>query len=165
MQTLSKGFGLAGIRIGVSFQSPAISQILANTKAPYSIGTPTASIALKALSSASLKEMQSKAYTLKRSRTWLLDSLEKDFSDSIGPALGANDANFVLVPIYAKSAAPKLDNVRAAAVYKKLAEEKGVVVRFRGNEPGCEACVRITVGTQKECEIALEKLRDVLQEI
>jgi len=50
MQTLSKGFGLAGIRMGISFQSPELAQILANTKAPYSIGTPTATVALRALS-------------------------------------------------------------------------------------------------------------------
>jgi histidinol-phosphate aminotransferase len=61
MQTLSKGFGLAGIRMGISFQSPDLAQILANTKAPYSIGTPTASVALRALS----KEVSvlSRAYT------------------------------------------------------------------------------------------------------
>lgn len=98
-------------------------------------------------------------------RTWLVEALAKEFPDSVGPPLGANDANFVLVPIYARSGPPTLDNARSAALYKRLAEEKGVVIRYRGNEIGCEACVRITVGTKPECEAVIEKLKEVLQEV
>jgi len=164
MQTMSKGFGLAGIRMGISFQSPGLAQILANTKAPYSIGTPTASIALKALEQANLKEMHRKASVLKENQAWLAKVLAEQFADSVGPPLGNNDANWLLVPIYAKRSAPTLDNARAVLVYKRLAEEKGVVVRFRGNELGCEACIRITIGTKEECETFVEKLREVLSE-
>ena len=49
MQTLSKGFGLAGIRLGISIAAPALTQILTNAKAPYNISTPTAALALRAL--------------------------------------------------------------------------------------------------------------------
>lgn len=165
MQTLSKGFGLAGIRMGISFQTPEFAQILANTKAPYSIGTPTASLALRALSKENLRATEEKAEHLKKNRTWLLDVLKRDFSGSIGPHLGNNDANFIMVPVYSKAGAPTLDNVRAVAIYKRLAEEKGVVVRFRGNELGCEACLRITIGTDEECKTLVEKLREALDEI
>lgn len=113
--------------------------------------------------------METKATTLRKNRDWLLDALASNFPDEIGPSLGGNDANFVLVPIYARRSGEsgsekKLDNVRALTLYKKLAEEKGVVVRFRGNEHGCEACLRITVGTEKECEAVIANLRQVLDE-
>lgn len=165
MQTLSKGFGLAGIRLGVSFQAPELAQILANTKAPYTIGTPTASLAMKALSSTNLRATEEKAARLIRNRTWLLDSLAKEFPDSIGPPQGANHANFVLVPVLKRSGSKKPDNARAAAAYKRLAEEKGVVIRFRGNEAGCEACVRITIGSEEECQAVIDKFREVLEEV
>lgn len=58
----------------------------------------------------------------------------------------------------------EVSNERALRVYKRLAEREGVVVRFRGNEVGCEGCLRITVGTKTECEEVLRKLREVLQE-
>ena len=65
-----------------------------------------------------------------------------------------------MVPVLDKDG--KKDTNRAQAVYKTLAEDKGVVVRFRGKEPGCEACVRITVGTEEENEAVVSKLKEVL---
>lgn len=79
---------------------------------------------------------------------------------AIGAPVGANEANFVVVPVLDKNG--KKDTHRAHAVYKTLAEEKGVVVRFRGKEPGCEACLRITIGTEEENEKVIEKLKEVL---
>jgi histidinol-phosphate aminotransferase len=46
-----------------------------------------------------------------------------------------------------------------------LAEEEGVVVRYRGNELGCQGCLRITVGTEEENAIALQKLKKALENI
>ena len=57
-----------------------------------------------------------------------------------------------------------MDNKRANEVYLRLARREGVVVRFRGNELGCEGCLRVTVGTRQECERALERFREVLSE-
>lgn len=54
------------------------------------------------------------------------------------------------------------DNARAQRLYKTLAENEKVVVRFRGNEPGCLACVRITVGSEQEVDTLLEKMRIIL---
>lgn len=112
-----------------------------------------------------IKEMQRKASVLKANQAWLAQVLAEQFSDSVGPPLGANDANWLLVPIYAKGGAPTLDNARSALIYKRLAEEKGVVVRFRGNELGCEACLRITIGTKEECETFVARLKEVLNEV
>ena len=57
------------------------------------------------------------------------------------------------------------DNVRAQKVYKTLAEGENVVVRYRGSEIGCPGCLRITVGTEEENAVALEKLRKTLENL
>ena len=47
-------------------------------------------------------------------------------------------------------------------MYKELAEKEGIVVRFRGKEYGCDGCLRITVGTEEENRVLIDKLKDVL---
>lgn len=74
--------------------------------------------------------------------------------------MGATEANFVMVPVLDKNG--EKDTERAHGVYKTMAEAKGVVVRFRGKELGCEACLRITVGSEEENEKVIEKLKEVL---
>jgi histidinol-phosphate aminotransferase len=59
----------------------------------------------------------------------------------------------------------KPDNVTALAVYERLAETKGVVVRFRGKEHGCLGCLRVTVGTEDEVTRFLEALARTLAEV
>lgn len=175
-QTLSKSFGLAAIRsvkpthqplrsdnqqptrLGVAIAHPALIHVLNNAKAPYNISTPTAYLALRALSPESLHSKHNKVIILAASRVKLLQSLST--IPAIGAPIGTNEANFVMVPVLDKNG--KKDTDRAFAVYKTLAEEKGVVVRFRGKEPGCDACLRITVGTEDENEKVVEKLKEVL---
>jgi histidinol-phosphate aminotransferase len=70
--------------------------------------------------------------------------------------LGTNDANFLLVQIV--DANQNLSNELAFNIYKHLAEVDGVVVRFRGNELGCNGCLRITIGTDEENTILFNKL-------
>lgn len=82
----------------------------------------------------------------------------------VGQIFGGYHANFVLLQILNKES-KKPDNTRANRIYKELAENRGLVIRFRGNEIGCEACVRITVGTREECEAVLSKLEEVLGEM
>lgn len=151
------------LRLGVALAQPPLIQVLSNTKAPYNISTPTASLALSALSSQSLASMRTNVSTLTHSRASLLSTLSLPPLSDLGlaPAIGANDANFVVIPVL-KKGGKEPDNVRAQAVYKALAEEEGVVVRFRGNEPGCLACVRITVGTEDENKTVIKKLEEVL---
>ncbi|KAK0223013.1 histidinol-phosphate aminotransferase [Armillaria fumosa] len=164
MQTVSKSFGLAAIRLGIAIAQPPLIQILSNTKAPYNISTPTAHLALSALSPSAVDAMQSKINTLIASRTKLLQSLSALADLGLGPSVGGNDANFIVVPILSKDGT-KPDNLRSQKVYKSLAEENGVVVRFRGNEPGCEGCLRITVGSEEENEIVVRKLTEVLRQL
>jgi histidinol-phosphate aminotransferase len=74
------------------------------------------------------------------------------------------DANFIMVPVINRKTGLK-DNVRAQKVYQAMAESQGVVVRFRGKEPGCLGCLRVTVGTDEENVILLERLRIVFDQV
>ncbi|KAG6843791.1 hypothetical protein H0H87_000442 [Tephrocybe sp. NHM501043] len=161
MQTLSKGFGLAAIRLGIALAQPPIIQVLTNTKAPYNVSTPTATLALSALSPQSLARTQKKIGDLLKGRADLLAGLASLRDLGVGPVIGGNNANFVLVPILSRGVGTP-DSKRAQNVYKALAEENGVVVRYRGSEMGCEGALRITVGSEEENRVVIRKLGEVL---
>jgi histidinol-phosphate aminotransferase len=163
-----------GDRLGIALAQPALIQILSNTKAPYNISTPTAHLALSALSPASVSLMQQKVSKLVQGRKTLLESLELLGARGlgIGKSIGGNDANFVVIPLLERTVGEepipqdaKPDSARAHKVYKFLAESSGLVVRYRGNEPGCEGCLRITIGTQEENIEVIKKLEEVLRTI
>ena len=134
-----------------------------NTKAPYNVSAPTASLGLAALAPPALDLMKSKISALTKAREDLIRGLKELQPLGLGAVIGANDANFVVVPILEKSGSGKPDNVRAQKIYKTLAEHEGVVVRYRGGEPGCAGCVRITVGSDEEIKVVLTKMRELLQ--
>lgn len=165
VQTLSKSFGLAAIRLGIALAHPALIQILMNTKAPYNISSPTAHLASLALAPASLRSMRAKVDTLVSSRQTLLSALQSPALKKLGlgEVIGGNDANFVVVRVLGMDGQP--DNERAKRVYKALAEEAGVVVRYRGSEKGCQGCLRITVGTEEENDVLLKRLEETLARI
>ncbi|KIP03561.1 hypothetical protein PHLGIDRAFT_130078 [Phlebiopsis gigantea 11061_1 CR5-6] len=165
MQTLSKSFGLAAIRLGIALAHPALIQILMNTKAPYNISTPTASLALAALSPEAVASMRRKLQDLIAGREWLLQQLSTLFPGDLGTAVGGNDANFIVVPVLEKGGSGKPDSARAHRIYKTLAEQQGVVVRYRGSEPGCAGCLRITVGTEQENQTVVDKFKEVFQNL
>jgi len=134
-------------------------QILTNTKAPYNISVPTASLAASAVSPPGLKTMSNNVETLNVNRSNLIKSLSQ--MKGVGRILGGNQANFVLAEVVDEEGRPS--NKRAVEVYKTMAESRGVVVRFRGSEKGCEGCLRITVGTDEECNEALKHLEELLR--
>jgi histidinol-phosphate aminotransferase len=150
--------------LGIAFAHPALIQILTNTKAPYNISSPTAHLALAALAPDAVEAMRTKIATLNTSRDYVLQFIATLFPLGLGTPIGASEANFVMVPVLNRATkAP--DNERAQKVYRALAEENQVVVRFRGKEPGCKGCLRITIGSDKEIAILLKKLEAVLQAI
>jgi len=167
LQTLSKSFGLAAIRLGIAIAHPALIQILMNTKAPYNISTPTASLALSALSPTAVSSMRQNVSILNAQRISLLQGLSSLKYLGLGTAIGGNDANFVVVPVLEKSEGEsgESDSKRAQKIYKTLAEEEGVVVRYRGGEPGCAGCLRITVGAEEENKVVLTKLKELLEKL
>ncbi|EED84906.1 predicted protein [Postia placenta Mad-698-R] len=98
-------------------------------------------------------------------RSALLSALEKLQPLGIGPAVGGNHANFVMIPVLEKNGNGRPDNVRAQRIYKTLAEEEGVVVRYRGSEPGCAGCLRITVGSEEENTVVLKRFEELLRKL
>lgn len=165
MQTLSKAFGLAGIRLGAAFTSPSIARLLNSLKAPYNISNPTSQIAQQALVPRHLKVMHMNRAAILAQRDRLVQEMPK--IPGVGRFLGGREANFLLVEFLSapKEDGGKPDNGVALKVYEALAEEKGVVVRFRGKELGCNGCLRVTVGTQSECTRFLDSLKQVLENI
>ncbi|CAO3663135.1 unnamed protein product [Umbelopsis vinacea] len=163
MHTLSKSFGLAGIRMGLGIANADIIQILNNTKAPYNISTLTAEVALDALSDKGLQTMYSNIADLKKQRDVLISSLENFTVPGIGKIRGTAEGNFLLVEILDSNGEPS--NERAEKVYKSLAETRNVVVRFRGREHGCTGCLRITIGKEQEVQTLVKELEAALLEI
>ncbi|MCJ1244857.1 histidinol-phosphate transaminase [Trapelia coarctata] len=163
MQTLSKAFGLAGIRLGAAFTSPQIATLLNNLKAPYNISSPTSALASTALQPKSLEVMKQNRAKILKQRERLLEELPN--VPGVGRFLGGAESNFLLVEILDKprEEGGKPKNETALAVYEALAETRGVVVRFRGKEHGCNGCLRITVGTEKEVDKFLQEIRAVLK--
>ncbi|GFF23561.1 histidinol-phosphate aminotransferase [Aspergillus udagawae] len=162
MQTLSKAFGLAGIRLGVAFTSPEIARLLNSLKAPYNISSPTSAIATAALSPQNMAVMRKYREQIIAQRERMLQELPK--IPGVGRFLGGQESNFLLVEMLDKPAneGGKPSNAVALAAYEAMAEKRGVVVRFRGKELGCEGCLRITVGTEQEVTRFLRELRAVL---
>ncbi|KAJ6037634.1 hypothetical protein N7444_010339 [Penicillium canescens] len=158
MQTLSKAFGLAGIRLGVAYTSPEIARLLNSLKAPYNISSPTSALASAALTGPNMAVMRHYREQIIAQRDRLVRELPT--IPGVGQFLGGYDANFLLVQILNGEGRPC--NVTALAAYEAMAEKRGVVVRFRGKELGCEGCLRITVGTEAEVSKFLQELRVVL---
>ena len=141
MQTFSKAWGLAGIRLGMAFASTPIIQLLNKVKPPYNINQLTQEKALGALDHP--EEQQAWVKTLLVQRTLLQQHLSGlEYVTRIFPS----DANFLLV----KMNDPK-------GVYAHLVKD-GIIVRDRSNVLLCDGCLRITVGTPQENERLLEAL-------
>ncbi|EKD19664.1 uncharacterized protein L3040_001991 [Drepanopeziza brunnea f. sp. 'multigermtubi'] len=174
MQTLSKAFGLAGIRLGVAFTSPPIASLLNNMKAPYNIPNPTSEIAISALTDAGLgtdgepRRGKGGLRLMGWRRTKIIEQRERLLQElpkikGVGRFRGGTASNFLLVEMLDAQGNP--DNVTALQVYEQLAEDRGVVVRFRGKEHGCLGCLRMTVGTEPEVTRLLKELGSVLAQI
>lgn len=161
MQTLSKAFGLAGIRLGTAFCSKEVAALLNCLKAPYNISNPTSQLAIQGVSAPGLEVMRTNREKIIAQRERLLKELPK--VNGIGRFRGGESSNFLLVEILNANKEP--DNVTALKVYERLAEKRGVVVRFRGKEFGCLGCLRITVGTEEEVTRFLGEIQRVLAEV
>ena len=143
-QTLSKAYGLAGIRLGVCYGSEEIIKILNSIKPPYNVNQLTQQRAIERLSKTD--EVAKEVSEIIQQRAFVLKALkEVSFIKKIYPT----DCNFVLV---------KVDD--ATVRYHQLVAN-GIVVRNRTTQPLCENCLRFTIGTVLENE----KLISVLNEL
>lgn len=143
-QTLSKAYGLAGIRLGVCYASVEIISVLNKIKPPYNVNELTQKRALKQLND--LNEVNEQIQTLLKSRKCIIEALK---SISFINKIYTSDANFILI---------KVDN--ATARYNQLIKT-GTVVRNRTNQLGCENCLRITVGTKEENNKLIQALKSI----
>jgi histidinol-phosphate aminotransferase len=143
LHTLSKAWGMAGIRLGMAFASKDIIQVLNKIKYPYNVNSLTQKVALERLS----KEDEKKSWVkqiLEQREKLQVKLAELPVVEEILPS----DANFLMV---------RCKN--AKQVFRYLIGEK-IIVRDRSNVPLCEGCLRVTVGTAAENEALLKALKN-----
>ncbi|HYH56593.1 MAG TPA: histidinol-phosphate transaminase [Anseongella sp.] len=141
LQTLSKAWGLAGLRIGMTFASEAIIGIFNKVKPPYNISEASQQLALEAMNN--LEQVNGWIRQVTAERESLGTALQKlSFVDKVYPS----DANFLLV----RTADPR-------GIYQHLIKE-GIVVRDRSKVELCEGCLRITIGTPEENKELMDAL-------
>jgi histidinol-phosphate aminotransferase len=143
MQTFSKAWGLAALRLGMCFASVDIIGILNKIKPPYNINSATQELALKALDN--LEEVNAMIKETVKEREALVRSLVNlPLVQKVFPS----DANFVLARI-----------TGATKVYEYL-KEKGIIVRNRSNVLLCDDSLRITIGTSDQNRQLLDALKE-----
>lgn len=143
-QTLSKAYGLAGIRLGICYASAEIISVLNKIKPPYNVNKLTQQRALKRL--LNLDIVQNEVNTILSQKHKLLKLLpEIEFIEEIYPT----DGNFILV---------KVDDANKR--YAQLLE-KGIVVRNRSNQPLCHNCLRFTIGANNENKKLIKALNEI----
>jgi histidinol-phosphate aminotransferase len=142
LQTFSKAWGMAGIRLGMAFADSSIIDVLTKIKYPYNINVLTLETALKSLKNSEGKEKWVSAILNQRG---ILERKLKTFSFVL--KVFSSDANFLLV---------KVNQPRE--VYQYLVAQK-IIVRDRSGVNLCEGCLRITVGTADENARLLEALK------
>jgi len=141
MQTFSKAWGLAALRLGIAFASTEIITILNKVKPPYNINQATQELVLKALEKVdNVNNMIRELVAMREALTEVLQDMPT--VEKVYPS----DANFILV---------KIKN--AHKVYEFLLS-RGIVVRDRSNVKLCNDCLRITVGTEQENTLLVDAL-------
>lgn len=142
LQTLSKAWGLAGLRLGMAFASQEIIQVFNKIKPPYNINQATQDIVLEALNNVEQVNDWIKAIVIERENLVnQLSTVEQIYS------IVDSDANFILV----KLAEPR-------ELYNFLVS-RGIIVRDRSKVELCEGCLRITVGTPEENGLLLAAIQ------
>jgi histidinol-phosphate aminotransferase len=144
LQTLSKAWGSAGIRLGITFASKEIVQVLNKVKPPYNVSQLTQEKALSVLKTPEIMRDQVKIILSERQKLIAelqrLPMIEKIFH---------SDANFLLVK--AKRAPEIFDRLR----------NKGIITRDRSGIHLCDTCLRITIGTPDENTMIIDELNQM----
>jgi histidinol-phosphate aminotransferase len=143
LQTFSKAWGLAGLRVGLAFANEEIIGLFNRVKPPYNVSQISQDLILKALENEA--EVVKNIAEIIAEREKLIENLEEiSFVTKIYPT----DANFVLVK-----------TVDAERIYKSLLDAQ-IVVRNRSRVELCENCLRTTVGTAEENESLIAALKN-----
>ena len=143
-KTMSKAFGMAGIRLGMGFSNNKIINYINKIKPPYNINLLTEKRALKEFKN--IDSIKTNIKIILEERNKLIDSLnELSFIIKVYPS----DSNFILI---------KVDD--ADLRYKQLIE-KGIVLRNRSKELLCDNCLRITIGNPYENELLIKNFKEL----
>ena len=143
-QTLSKAYGLAGIRLGICYASAEVIAVLNKIKPPYNVNELTQQRALERLKDQ--PKIDSEIAAIITQREALLKVLsEVNFVENIYPS----EANFILA---------KVDDANKR--YDELIA-KGIVIRNRTTQPLCENCLRFTIGTEEENKVLIAALKEL----
>jgi len=146
-RTFSKAYGLAGLRIGILAGDAGQMAMVRRVASPYNVNA----VALAALPEALRDQQYVERYVAEVQRG--RDALEQELS-ILGLRYWPSRANFVLARI-----GP------AHAEFIRGLRERGILVRDRNSDPGCEGCVRLTVGSRQHTQILISALRDVVEEL
>lgn len=146
-RTFSKAYGLAGLRVGVLMGNAEQLAMVRKVASPYNVN----SVALLCLPEALAGEdyVTNYVHEVRRGRDQLQDELQR-----LGVPFWPSRANFVLL---------QLGEANSAFIQRM--RECGILVRDRSRDPGCEGCVRITVGSMEQTDRLMPVLREILQEI
>ena len=141
LQTFSKAWGMAALRLGAAFASPSILEFLNKVKMPYNVSMLTQQTALKVLQN--IRQYQSYIAAIKNQRDWLVTQFQSlETVEKIHPS----DANFVLIKC-----------INAPELYQFLVDQR-VIVRNRSSVRLCEGGLRITVGTERENQLLVDAI-------
>lgn len=143
LQTLSKAWGLAALRVGMAFSSEEIIAVMNKIKPPYNINQASQELVLQALDE--VGQVNDMIRIIVDERELLKTSLE---ALPVVKHIYPSDANFILVRV-----------TDAKALYQELLT-KGIVVRDRSSVVLCEGCLRITIGTPAENKKLLEAIKN-----
>ncbi len=144
LQTFSKAWGIAAVRLGMAFASPEIISLFNKVKYPYNINILTQNFVQSELDKIQLKEEWVK--TLLAQRVYLVQELLKiSFIEKIYPS----DANFILVKV------PDANDT-----YNKLVNQ-GIIIRNRNTVSLCNGCLRVTIGTKEENNKLISVLKSI----
>ena len=142
LQTLSKAWGMAGLRVGMAYASEQIIDIFNKIKPPYNINVASQKLALEALENVEKVNEWIKEIVSERKK--LSSEIEKlPFALNVYPS----DANFILVK-----------TTDAKRIYTYLTDNE-IVIRDRSKVALCEGCLRFTIGTKEENKQVIEKLK------
>ena len=148
LQTFSKAWGLAALRMGIAFSSRSVITILNKVKYPYNVNMLTQNLILEALH----KDYQKNDWVkqILDQRKLLIEELKKlPIVEKIYPS----DANFVLVKV-----------LNANATYNYLVENK-IITRDRSKIQLCDQCLRITVGDKSENKALVDAMKSMLNHL
>lgn len=142
LQTFSKAWGLAALRLGMAFAARPVIDVLNKVKPPYNINQATQDIALNALQNIDQVNEWIKITVAER------ESLSKELKSlPLVKKVYPSDANFILIEVE-----------NALNTYNLLVDE-GIIIRDRSKVTLCEGCLRITIGTAEENKTLLETLK------